>query len=118
MRQISKSSTAEDVARQLLPHLSFAVEPGVVLQQEVGHLSVAIVTGHVERSVAHLQRGRDEHTGSGVGENRTSSKKTRNIVTGASCKVNYSSKDTTNEFTVRDVTISKFFIMVIVTKIS
>lgn len=64
----------EYVARPLLPHLSFAVEPGVVLEQEVGHLGVAIVTGHVERSVAHLQQQQ---------------KNMGKIVTGAAYKVNY-----------------------------
>lgn len=90
MRRTSTSSTAEDVARPLLPHLSFAVEPGVVLEQEVGHLGVAIVTGHVERSVAHLQGGREEHTDSSVGEKaKKHQQKTKgNLVTGAAYQVN------------------------------
>ncbi len=35
-------------------YLGFAIDSGTVLQQEVCHLCVAIVTGNVQRSVTHL----------------------------------------------------------------
>lgn len=41
-------------------HLVFSVESGMVLQQEVCHLCVAVVTGHVQRSVSQLDGEKTE----------------------------------------------------------
>lgn len=38
-------------------YLGFAIDSGVVLQEEVSHLRVAIVAGHVQRRVTHLREG-------------------------------------------------------------
>lgn len=59
----------------------------MVLEQEVGHLGVAIVTGHMERSVAHLRGGGGRDTKSGVCEKENNNKKNKgNIVTGVAFK--------------------------------
>lgn len=53
----------------------------MVLEQEVGHLGVAIVTGHMERSVAHLQGGAEAGTQRvACVKKKTTTKKTREIL--------------------------------------
>lgn len=42
-------------------YLGFAIGSGLVLQQEVCHLCVAVVTGHVQRSVTHLHEEGHKH---------------------------------------------------------
>lgn len=39
-------------------YLGFSVDLGLVFQQEVDHLHVAVVTGHMERSVTQLRTNR------------------------------------------------------------
>lgn len=39
-------------------YLGFSVDLGLVFQQEVDHLHVAVVTGHMERSVTQLWTNR------------------------------------------------------------
>lgn len=59
--------------RDLDAHLGLRVDPRLIFQQEICHLDVAIVTGHVERRVAQLTtkkisltRRSGENVGSGV----------------------------------------------------
>ena len=40
----------------LITHLGFPIDPRMVLQQELRHLHVTVVTGHVQWSVTHLQK--------------------------------------------------------------
>lgn len=44
----------------MLFYLCFSIHSGMVLQQDVCHLCVAIVTGHMQRCVTHLQEEETE----------------------------------------------------------
>lgn len=46
------------VGEHVFFYLGLAIDSGMVVQQEVCHLCIAIVTGHVQRSVTHLHEGK------------------------------------------------------------
>lgn len=55
---VRKQNTLGAAHQRLASYLGFAVDPRLVLNQEVCHFCVAIVTGHMYRCVTHLNGGR------------------------------------------------------------
>lgn len=54
-----RHSSSSQLGNPLLtqPYPGLAVDMCLLLQQKLDHLDVAVVTGHVQRSVSHLGRG-------------------------------------------------------------
>lgn len=55
MMRSQQLSCSSECDQRWSTHPSFAVDVGLLLQQELHHLDVAIVTRYMERGIAHLR---------------------------------------------------------------
>ena len=58
----------------------FAADSGLVLQEEVRHLEVAIVTSHMQRSVTHLLEYREKETERERGRKRDEEREEKSLL--------------------------------------